>query len=174
MARVEEGSSSDTKKWVTTSCKVLQPMMIDEDRSVEKIPPETNNCWWRCAHPVGKPADSWTDLGESALSGGPRHLAWWQEDSAAGWGSPVEPKLFHCAHFRALHHRHHPGPGSDRAVQCPRGTLQTGCLPATQEDGWVCGEPTSPNVWRTSYRADRWAGQVSWLEQERALQAKLL
>lgn len=36
--------------------------------------------------PAGEPEDSWADLGESALSGGPRHLARWQEDSAAGWG----------------------------------------------------------------------------------------
>lgn len=30
---------------------------------------------------------------------------------------------------------HTSGPGSDRAVQRPGGTLQTGCLPAAQEDG---------------------------------------
>lgn len=43
---------------------------------------------------VGKPADSGADLGESALSGGPRHLAWRQEDSAAGWGKQTHPEDF--------------------------------------------------------------------------------
>lgn len=43
-----------------------------------------------CPHPAGEPADSWADLGEGALSGGPRHLAWRQEDSAAGRGTHTQ------------------------------------------------------------------------------------
>lgn len=38
-------------------------------------------------HRAGQPADPRADLGESALSGGPRHLARRQEDSAAGRGT---------------------------------------------------------------------------------------
>ena len=51
---------------------------------------KTNSHWWCRAHSLGKPADSRADLGESALSGGPRHLARRQEDSAAGWGTLMQ------------------------------------------------------------------------------------
>ncbi|CAF87449.1 unnamed protein product, partial [Tetraodon nigroviridis] len=67
-----------------------------------------------------------------------------------------------------------PGAGPDRAVQRPRGTLQTGRVPAAQEDGRVRGQPAPPNVRRTSDGAVGRAGQVPGLEQERALQAQLL
>lgn len=45
---------------------------------------------------AGQPADPRADLGESALSGGPCHLARRQEDSAAGRGTR--------AHLTALMH----------------------------------------------------------------------
>lgn len=70
-----------------------------EIRSV-KIP-QTNNSWWCFVRPVGKPADSWADLGESALPGGPRHLAWRQEDSAAGWGTHFDT----CTHTHTVTQR---------------------------------------------------------------------
>ena len=46
-----------------------------------------------CSRLTGKPADSWTNLGESALPGGPCHLAWWQEDSPAGRGTQMSEHI---------------------------------------------------------------------------------
>lgn len=34
-------------------------------------------------------------------------------------GSSAQPQLFHCAHVRALHHRHHSGTGGSPPVPPP-------------------------------------------------------
>lgn len=65
----------------------LNPTEIVNGGGGETTPPATTQGCSRCCWcPAGQPADSRANVGESALSGGPRHLARRQEDSAAGGG----------------------------------------------------------------------------------------
>lgn len=102
---------------------------------------------------------------------------------------------------RDFHMPHFTGPGSNRAVQRTRGTIQTGCLPAAKEDGqvsnsnglkrtnlllfthkthicvcfrWICGRYSPADIWCSSHRADWWAGQIPGRWQEWSLQTQLL